>query len=282
MRLGIIFPPMFNVYFRNITKNRNIDLEKYLEGISPKSIISHQTIVENFAKRKNIDYIDVSMMFRESVVDYRYSYNLLPKDRSNEIQNYIVDNCDMLIIFIYEPTAQNISLSSLAFKKGIISKFIILGKPLHLPMYDSYHEVTIKKIWHTIEEIGHHEHERIESKILIYQYEELQQPHYTKLYLSVYGNNIDIEIYGTDFFWIESKIKSCIPDDFESNTDLNFRIELGECTLFAFNGYTECHRKENRTTLKEQFDFFKQNNREFIYSSSFGRAPLLRYLSKNQ
>ena len=62
------------------------------------------------------------------------------------------------------------------------------------------------------------------KQIIIYEYDVLQYDHYPKMILDVLGGNIDVSIYGTDFLWIEEKIKSILKEDYSSNNELNFKL----------------------------------------------------------
>ena len=244
MIIGFIFPEDFNPHYIVV------NITKYIEGVIPSKIISNHSYVSQYAKDNNIPYEDATSQF--FIIRDGERKRISKSKEKTTLFKYIVNNCDKVIVYDYFTPR---FISEYDWENGFIT-FVKLDKIRSGPSPNSYTEVTIQKNHHYIKEIRDHDYERVHQKIIIYEYDVLQYDHYPKMILDVLGGNIDVSIYGTDFLWIEEKIKSILKEDYSSNNGLNFKL-THFCdiytTLFEFDGYTGLYFEKDRITLESAF-----------------------------
>ena len=245
MVLGIIFPDGYSSDIDVIKKNLIFD------GFVPSRVITNRYGIKNILKGE----FEIKTILPSSPEIQRYKTLdfYFEKHTKQLCKRYIIDNCDR--------------------------KFVRLKKPLTEIRRDGYEELTMSYESHIIEELHNIEHERIRSRTIFYQFSELQNPDYPNLTLSVYGQQVNYKIIGTDFEWIESKLKYSLDEKtLESeylDYSLNYKNQNERRLLFENRGYTGSYRM----SLKEAFEKFRLKNERFINSGSFGRVPSLCYLS---
>ena len=270
MVLGIIFPDGYSSDIDVIKKNLIFD------GFVPSRVITNRYGIKNILKGE----FEIKTILPSSPEIQRYKTLdfYFEKHTKQLCKRYIIDNCDRAIVFSLQDFDE-IGLKELAWKRGVVSKFVRLKKPLTEIRRDGYEELTMSYESHIIEELHNIEHERIRRRTIFYQFSELQNPDYPNLTLSVYGQQVNYKIIGTDFEWIESKLKYSLDEKtLESeylDYSLNYKNQNERRLLFENRGYTGSYRM----SLKEAFEKFRLKNERFINSGSFGRVPSLCYLS---
>ena len=272
MVLGIIIPDGIGFGFDFSVIKKNL----IFEGFFPSRILTNYSGVKRLIKEE-LDIKTISPSSPE-IQQYKTSDLEFEKHAKKLCERYIVENSDRVIVFSFY-SYKEVWLRELAWRRGVVSKFVRLNKPLTEIRKDAYEELTMNYVSHYIEEYHNIEHERVSSKTIYYQFSELQNPDYSNLTLSVYGRGVNCVIIGTDFEWIEHKLKNYLDEKTLESEHLDFSLNYESKTerrlLFENRGYTGGYRM----SLKEAFEKFRLKNERFIHSGSFGRAPILSYLS---